>query len=436
VLARLALILCGFGLLLPAVALADEAPISSTPSTVRPFFVCPDGPCDLIIDPTPAQTPSGYELPMGGAPLEGDGELGGYDPQDLQSAYRIPTSGGSGQTVAVIDPFKERLAEEALPVYRKRYGLEPCPKSNGCLRQVNEQGEEREPPGPENYFGWTETSTDIEMVSAACPHCHILLVLAPTSSLSDLAHAVDTAARLGATEITNSYGYSERNQRQPEANCGPTHCQQFNPDYDHPGIPITASSGDGDYEVEFPASSPNVIAVGGTNLRKAHNARAWSEEAWGDEEGEGTGSGCSDLEPKPAWQTDSGCSTRTNNDVAAVAGTKTPVSVFLKESETVGVWSLASGTSVAAPLIAGILAHASAFSRSLGAEAFYEDPGALFDVTTGSNANHCEPGYLCHAGPGYDGPTGLGTPDGPPNVPWSCEPSNACPVGEEEPPLG
>jgi hypothetical protein len=407
---------------------AAEPEISSTPSATKPYFACPHGPCDLVIDPHPVKLAGGYALPEGGPLLEGSGEQGGYSPQDLQSAYRIPTGGGAGQTVAVIDPYKERPAEESLAVYRERYRLGPCTRSNGCFRKVNERGEEHEPEGGENLFALEETDTDIEMVSTACPGCRILLVEATSVSLGDLAQAVDTAARLGATEISNSYSFSERSEEEGDTDCGPGHCQEFNSDYDHPGIPITASAGDGGYEVEFPASASTVIAVGGTNLRRAANARGWSEEAW-----RGTGSGCSELEPKPAWQKDSGCSKRTNNDVAAVAGVKTPVSVYIEAFEHVGGgWGLVSGTSVAAPLIAGLEAHASEYTRSLGAQAFYDDPGSLFDVTSGSNGK-CSHEYLCTAGVGYDGPTGLGTPDGVPCVSLPLGEGPPCELLENEP---
>jgi subtilase family serine protease len=146
-----------------------------------------------------------------------------------------------------------------------------------------------------------------------------------------------------------------------------------------------------------------VIAVGGTNLYRAKNARGWREVAW-----EETGSWCSEFEPKPAWQTDTGCRKRTENDVSAVAGCNTPVSVY---SSLDGGWLDVCGTSASAPLVAGIDAHASEYTRSLGPQAFYEDPQALFDVRSGSDGT-CKPAYLCTAGIGYDGPTGLGTPDG------------------------
>jgi hypothetical protein len=387
--------------------------ISLTPSKTEPFWACPEGACEAIVDPRSVRVSGHWALPAGGPLLQGSGEDGGYDPQDLQSAYRIPTSGGSTQTIALVEAAGYEGAEEDLATYRHRYGLASCTKANGCFRKVNENGEEGNYPPAD---GWElETALDLDMASAACGSCHILLVQAATNAFSDLGRAVDTAATLGATEISNSYGFAEES-------CGAGNCEEYSVDYDHPGVLITASAGDSGYDndlagyesPEFPAASPYVVAVGGTSLRKASNARGWSEEAWLETgRGLGTGGGCSRSEPKPGWQADTGCANRTGNDVAAVAACDTPVSIY---ATPLGGWANVCGTSVASPLVAGIEAHASAYARSLpGAEAFYSDPGALFDVTTGSSGEcaPAEPEYLCNAQIGYDGPTGNGAPDGP-----------------------
>lgn len=389
--------------------------ISSTPSSTAPHYACPQGACQALIDPQPVTSAAGYELPAGGPLLEGSGELGGYGPQDIRSAYRIPASGGSTQSVALVEAYADPEAENELATYRERYGIEACTRANGCFKKVNQLGEEGN--YPKNLgFGWgQETALDMDMVSAVCPHCSILLVEAREESFADLAAGVNTAVRLGATEVSNSYGRSENSEF-----CGTTGCTQYRSDYEHGRVPITVAGGDSGYGGKkggelFPATVPGAIAVGATSLYKASNSRGWREEAW-----EGTGSGCSAFEPKPEWQTDKGCGAkRTTNDVAAVGGCKTPVSVFTKIVETEkGEWINECGTSVAAPIIASVLAHATAYTRSFGPETFYVDTEALFDVKTGSNGT-CEPAYLCTAGSGYDGPTGLGTPDG---VPYLLEP--------------
>ena len=404
--------------------LARQGGVSLTPSPTRPYWACPEGPCEAIIDPVAARASGRWALAARGRPLlEGHGEKGGLDPQDLQSAYNIPTSGGSTQTIAVVNGDGDPKAESDLAKYRKRYDLGPCTKADGCFREVNERGEEYN----ERNFGkeWElEASIDLDMASAACPHCHILLVEATFENVEELVASVNTAARLGATEISNSYGI-------PEENCEKDDCEEYSADYDHPGVMVTASAGDqgydnyqagyaaGTYLPSFPAASPYVVAVGGTSLRKAANSRGWSEAVWSEPElGVGSGGGCSRSEPKPVWQTDTGCANRTDNDAAAVAACETPVSVYTAAYKG---WIDVCGTSVSSPLLAGIEAHASEYARSLpGADAFYADPGALFDVTTGGNevtsagcAPPTEDEYLSCAEVGYDGPTGNGAPDGP-----------------------
>jgi subtilase family serine protease len=228
------------------------------------------------------------------------------------------------------------------------------------------------------------------MVSAICPNCKIILVEANSSSLADLGASVDTAASLGANAISNSYGGSESASSATDQN------------YNHPGIAITVSSGDGGYGVEFPASSPYVTAVGGTHLVKDGSARGWSESAWS-----GAGSGCSAYVPKPSWQKDTGCAMRSVADVSAVADPNTGVAVY-ETFRRKGGWQVYGGTSVASPIVAAVFALAGGnFAPSYP----YAHTTSLFDVTSGSNGT-CGGTYLCTAGSGYDGPTGLGTPDG------------------------
>lgn len=386
-------------------------------------WACPTGACDAIRLPSPVKVSAGYALPGTSTILAGSGERKGFDPQDLQSAYRIPSTLEEPQTIAVIEAFGYPHAESDLAAYRSRYGLPACTTANGCFKKVNINGEQANYP-EENEEWDVEQALDEEMASAACPQCHIIVVEAPGELPAELAPAVDTAVSLGATEISNSYGYPEKLKEV----CGRTDCSQYAKYYEHPGVEIMASSGDSGYDdtyfeissANFPAGSPSVVAVGGTALYKVPGtSRGWFEEVWNEPAlGAGTGSGCS-TEPKPSWQQDTGCKFRTENDIAAVAALVTPVSVRLD-----GAWELVAGTSVASPLTAGIMAHASAKVRALGAEAFYEQPSSLFDVTEGfdwnadneTGASECSAHeYLCNAEPGYDGPTGLGTPDGVPS---------------------
>jgi hypothetical protein len=405
---------CALALLLAASAGAaprrPNGAISDTPSSTQPHWACPEGLCDAIVDPRPSADPALFAQGTSSHEPEGGGEEGGYDPQDLRSAYAIPTTGGAGQTIAVIEGFGYKQAEKDLAEYRSHYGLPPCTSKGGCFTAVNGEGKT---PHYGGYSEWeTEEALDLDMASTACQECHILLVDSEGESWDALARAVDTAAARGATEISNSYGL-------PEETCE-AECAEAAPAYDHPGAMVFVSSGDYGYDnyleeadsPSFPADQPDVIAVGGTSLSHASGARGWLEKVWGEPRfGVGGGSGCT-LEAKPSWQTDAGCAGRTDNDVAAVGACSTPVSVYNSRE---GGWGDVCGTSVSSPLVAGIEAHASAYSRSLpGAEAFYEDPAALFDVKSGSNGK-CAAAqkYLCHAKAGYDAPTGNGTPDGP-----------------------
>ena len=316
----------------------------------------------------------------------------GYGPADLQSAYKLPSStGGAGLTVAIVDAYGYPNAESDLGVYRSHFGLPACTTANGCFRKVDQNGGTAYPTG---NSGWaTEQALDVDMVSAICPSCKIVLVEAKSSQQSDLDTAVDTAARLGAIAISNSYGGSESS-----ASANDTH-------YDHPGVAVTASSGDNGYGVEFPASSQYVTAVGGTSLSKASNARGWSETAWSS-----AGSGCSAYVAKPSWQKDTGCSMRTVADVSAVADPYTGVSVYETYGHR-GGWQVYGGTSVASPIVASVYALSGGGWASQPTSYAYASPSSLFDVTSGSNGS-CGGTYLCTAEVGYDGPTGLGTPDG------------------------
>ena len=389
-----------------------NAAISATHSATSPHWACPQGACEAIVEPR-LLTPSGRAESPGGRLYEGSGELGGLSPQDLESAYKIPLGSGAGQTVAVVDAYGYPKAEADLAEYRARYGLPPCTKANGCFTKLNQQGQELK--FPETEPGWdVEQALDLDMVSAACPSCHVMLVEATeeTPYPNDLAESVNTAVKAGATEVSNSYGL-------PEEGCGLFfQCSAFAADYSHPGVFISASSGDHAYDNEdspffaesplYPADLSTLSAIGGTSLFKAANERGWSEQVWNEPALQvGTGSGCSSFASKPGWQKDKGCAGRMDNDISAVAAVETPVSVYATAE---GGWTIVGGTSASSPLIAGIVAHESASVRSLGAQAFYEGLMPLFDVTEGSNGT-CTPAYFCTAEVGYDGPTGLGTPD-------------------------
>jgi subtilase family serine protease len=320
----------------------------------------------------------------------------GLFPADLQSAYKLPSAtAGAGRTIAIVDAFDDPAAESDLGVYRSQFGLPACTTANGCFRKVDQNGGTR---FPRKNASWAEEiSLDVDMASAICPNCHILLVEATTNSFANLGTAVNRAAAMGATAISNSYGGGDAS----DAANG-----SF---YNHPGIAVTASSGDGGFGVEYPASSSFVVAVGGTSLTRSATARGWSESAWS-----GAGSGCSAFNTAiPSASTfNTGCPRRAVADVSAVADPNTGVAVFDSiPFQGFSGWLVFGGTSVSSPIIASVYGLAGN-AATIDANDFpYQHSTALFDVTTGSNGT-CTPTQLCQARAGWDGPTGLGTPNG------------------------
>ncbi|MFE0540312.1 putative Ig domain-containing protein [Streptomyces sp. NPDC058891] len=323
----------------------------------------------------------------------------GLSPANLHSAYNLPSTGGSGMTVAVVDAYNDPNAESDLATYRSTYGLSACTKANGCFKQVSQTGSTTSLPS--NNTGWAgEEALDIDMVSAVCPNCKIILVEANSANDTDLGTAENEAVALGAKFVSNSWGGGEASSQTSEDT------QYFK----HPGVAITVSSGDEAYGAEYPAASQYVTAVGGTALSTSSNSRGWTESVWKTSSTEGTGSGCSAYDPKPSWQTDTGCSRRMEADVSAVADPATGVAVY----DTYGGsgWAVYGGTSASAPIIAGVYALAGTpGATDYPAKYPYSHTANLYDVTTGNNGS-CSTSYFCTARAGYDGPTGWGTPNG------------------------
>lgn len=366
----------------------------------------------------------------------------GLGADEIQDAYDIPTTGGSDKTVAITVVGRNPNAEKNLEVYRTEYGLPPCTKTNGCFHEVNETGGSTLPSNASS--NWiVETALDLEMVSAACPECSILLVDA--SSTASLPTAAETAADLGATAISNSWIVTDDASNIP--------CNSAN--FEYPGVVVTAASGDDGYlnyteplragGASYPAACPGVVSVGGTELTKAPDTpRGWIDNVWPE-----SGGGCSKNRAKPIWQKDSGCAKRMTNDIAIVAE---DVAVYehskgwlTSSGGTKGAW----GTSIGAPLIAGLYAQAVKPVRDEPLKSLYkgldEGWGNIYDVgPTGglNNTNYqghsCSPLYLCNAVAGqdgksiegYDGPTGVGVPQGIPIlVKWIIASANGVQMG-------
>jgi subtilase family serine protease len=322
----------------------------------------------------------------------------GYGPADLSAAYGLgPVRGnGAGRTIAIVDAFDNPRAEADLAVYRRTFGLPACTTANGCFRKVNQRGAAS--PLPPGDPGWgVEIALDLQAASAACPRCSLLLVEGDDPQVANLAAAVDTAVRLHATVVSNSYGLDEWGGM-----------RAYQASYNHPGVAITVSSGDfGFTAAQFPAVLRTVVAVGGTTLTRTTGGRGWTESAWS-----GSGSGCSAWVAKPGWQKDRNCQMRTTADVSAVADPDTGLAVY----DTYGLgpdngWIVVGGTSASAPFLAGVIALGPAPGRYATAQRFYNRPATLRDVVGGSNG-FCGGDYLCTGLRGYDAPTGLGTPKG------------------------
>ena len=345
----------------------------------------------LVADASPA----GGATPYGVAPEASAPAATALGPADIKAAYHLPDA-GEGETVAIVDAYGDSHVEDDLAAFRAHYGLPACSTANGCFRKVDEHGGADY---PVDDAGWgLETSLDVDAVSAACPACHILLVQGATAALADLGAGVDTAVTLGAKFVSNSYGLSTENATETG----------YDVHYNHPGVVVAASSGDTGNVQNWPAANPNVVAVGGTRLtRDSSVARGWTESAWSS-----GGSGCSPYEPQPEFQAGmaTGCSRRAEVDIAADADPASGLAVY----DTLGYdgWKQVGGTSLASPLIAAVYALAGppVAGTYPVAYPYIHQANGLFDVTAGSNGS-CG-GVLCEAGAGWDGPTGLGTPDG------------------------
>jgi hypothetical protein len=336
----------------------------------------------------------------------------GFGPSDLASAYQLTTSVSPGATIAIVDAYGYSNAESDLATYRSNYGLPACSVASGCLTIVNQNGQTSPlPPDPSAGDDWTvETALDLQMASAACPNCKLLLVQAQDDSSDGLYIANNAAASLGATVISNSWGG-------PDDGTG----SQYETYFNHAGVGEFVASGDNGYDdgnsgPDYPSTSAYVTAVGGTTLTQATTTtRGWTETAWSS-----GGSSCSTEIPTPSWQAgvSTSCSFRAASDTAAVGDPNTGVAVYNNGPSSSG-WIVVGGTSVASPFTAAVMAltgHGPA-----GPSFIYSNTSDFYDVTSGSNGSCGAP--LCTAGAGWDGPTGWGTPNGSALAGSSCTPN-------------
>jgi len=317
-------------------------------------------------------------------------------PAQLQDAYKLAGTSGAGRTVAIVDAYGYPNLERDLSTYRSYFGLPPCTTANGCLKVIDQNGGTSL---PRFNAGWAgEQALDVDAVSATCPDCKIVMVQTKTNSFANLGQGVVTASKQpGVVAISNSYGGGDA----PDTTYGTY--------YNHPGIAVTASTGDNGYQgASYPASSAYTTAVGGTTLAKATNTRGWNETVWN-----GAGSGCSTLNTALAAAASygTGCAKRAMADVSAAANPNTGgLAVFYPTNSKSSTWAQVGGTSESAPIIAAVYAlsgNTAGYANAIP----YAHPTSLFDVTSGSNGT-CPTTQWCNARAGWDGPTGLGTPNG------------------------
>lgn len=329
-------------------------------------------------------------------------------PARLHAAYSLPTTtaGSSGQTIAIVDAYDDPYAKSDLDFYSQYYGLPVLPNcsdsvTTSCFQKVNQTGSTS--PLPAYDAGWAqEISLDLDAAHATCQDCKILLVEANSARFEDLAAAVSTAASMGATEISNSYGAAE-------SAISAADFTAFSPSYARSGVAIVAATGDSGYGPAFPADVNSVVAATGTTLSINASTGAWAnEKVWSL-----TGSGCSKLASAPSWQTAAPGWSKTNcgskrgiGDVAAPGDPNSGLYVRFK-----GAWYIIGGTSLSAPVIAGVygLAANTQTTASPGSVP-YANRTSFHDIVSGSNGS-CKT-TICSAGTGYDGPSGLGSPIG------------------------
>jgi len=336
-----------------------------------------------------------------------------YGPADLAKAYNYDPTVDPHATIGIVDAYGYSTLEADLAAYRQMFGLPPCTTASGCLKIVDTSGQPSTLPDPPASDDWTiETALDVDMASAACPLCKILVVQADDDQGDGLEVANTTAAMLGATVISNSWGgpaSSFTDLATDEGSGG---------NFNHPGVAIFVAAGDqGNTAADYPSTGEHVIAVGGTTLTADSSMRGYSEAAWSD-----GGSSCNTLTgfTQPTWQAavvpSTACKGRAASDVAAEGDPNTGVVIYdnsglsSQDGTDNGEIDGIGGTSLASPLVAGIFAltgHGNVDTAQIA----YANTGAFNDVTTGTNKRTCTTA-ICKAGTGWDGPTGVGTPNG------------------------
>jgi subtilase family serine protease len=335
--------------------------------------------------------PAGYArclatIQKGAASELGGGPAGGYTPTEIKKAYGYPTrlTAGRGQTIAIVSAFDAPTIEADLGVFSAQFGLPACTTANGCFTKIYARGV-----APTVDTGWAlESTLDVEIVHGAAPAAKILLIEASSNNFGDLFQAVDVAHQAGARYVSNSWGALE----QPSLTI-------FDPLLQTPGVSQFWGSGDTGAPGIFPASSPNVVAVGGTTLTLNTTTTKKSEIGWTD-----GGGGCSTIYDAGAVQAafaqyPATCAgKRAFPDIAADGDGETGYAIYdSTEDGGIAGWLVVGGTSASTPLMA---ARAAITGVVWDAAYLYSADRKFFDVKKGNN------GFP--AGPGFDLVTGRG----------------------------
>jgi hypothetical protein len=349
----------------------------------------------------------------------------------LQSAYDttwLSANRGAGDTIAIVDAYGDANVYSDMEQFRSADGLQSLPECSSsvtasCFEVVNQNGLTSNLPGNVNdeTGSWNiEESLDVDAVSSLCPLCKIIVVEAKSDDdrgSPDLETAVSTAARLGANQISLSWG----------ADVGPDASGYSSAYSSINSAAVLAAAGDGTYPgpyVGYPAALPNVTAVGGTALTTSSTStRGFGESAWSVESCSGntpcaTESGCDTSQAIPGYQdgVSTGCRGRAYNDISADADPNTGLEIYDSQAGNEGCGDLSNmcilgGTSLATPLTAALEA-VTGISNTTPAWT-YSDASLLNDVVSGSDGT-CPSGWflICNAGNGWDGPTGNGSISG------------------------
>jgi subtilase family serine protease len=326
------------------------------------------------------------------------GKPTGIFPGKMQIAYGFSqvANQGQGQIIGIVDAFDDPNIESDLGTFTTEFSLRACTTANGCFTKIYATGTQ-----PKKNSNWaSEMSLDVEWSHAIAPQAKIILVEASGQTTAELYQAVDVAVQNGATVVSMSWGFDEYS--------GETNDDSH---FNVPGVTFVAASGDSGHQSIYPAASPYVVAVGGTELTISSTGAWESETAWS-----GSGGGTSAYEPEPSYQASAqNTGFRGIPDVSYDADPKTGVPVY----DSVGIYGLlgwveVGGTSMAAPEWAALFAiansmRAAASKSPLNQVQFDLYPAAadFHDIVSGTNGS-C--GAQCTAGPGYDFVTGIGSP--------------------------